>query len=104
MARDYDAPEIMMDGEIMMRRSRQTAAMGHGMDAPQTGPYRAASVSPTKGQSVEDGTPGTAVSRDTRYKAASVNRISDRASYKLRQLPNIRRDPPRLVFCKQLGR
>ena len=40
--------EIMMDGEsIIMRRSQQTAAMGHGMDAPQTGLYRAASVSRT---------------------------------------------------------
>jgi hypothetical protein len=42
------APEIMMHGEIiMMLRSQQTTAMGHGMDAPQTGLYRAASVSRT---------------------------------------------------------
>jgi hypothetical protein len=71
------APEIMMDGEIMMR---QTAAMGHGMDAPQIGRSRAASVSPTKAPSVEDRTHGTVVRRDTRYRAASVSRILDHVS------------------------
>jgi hypothetical protein len=72
------APEIMMHGEIiMMLRSQQTTAMGHGMDAPQTGLYRAASVSPTKALSVEDHIPGTIVRRDTRYRAASVSRTLD---------------------------
>jgi hypothetical protein len=86
-------PEITMGGEITMWReitmapeimmdSQQTTAMGHGMDAPRTGPYRAASVSPTKAPSVEDGIPGTAVRGDTRYKAASVSRISGRVSQK----------------------
>jgi hypothetical protein len=71
----------MMDGEIiMMRRSHQTAAMRRGMDALQTGRYRAASVSPTMAPSVEDRIPGTVVRRDTRYRAASVSRISEHVS------------------------
>jgi hypothetical protein len=77
------APEIMMDGEIiMMLRSQQTTAMGHGMDAPQTGPYRAASVSPTKAPSVEGRTRGTAARPGTRYRAANVSRTLDRVSKK----------------------
>jgi hypothetical protein len=72
------ATEIMMDGEITMRRGQQTAAMV--MDALQIGRYRAASVSPTRAPSVVDGTPGTVVRRITRYKAASVSRILDHVS------------------------
>jgi hypothetical protein len=74
--------EIMMGGEIMMRRSQQTAAMERGMDALQIGRYRAASVSPTKAPSVEDGTPGTVARRITLYRAASVSRILDHVNQK----------------------
>jgi hypothetical protein len=74
--------EIMMGGEIMMRRSQQTAAMERGMDALQIGRYRAASVSPTKAPSVEDGTPGTVARRITLYRAASVSRILDHVRQK----------------------
>jgi hypothetical protein len=74
-------PETTMVGAIiMMLRSQQTAAVGHGMAAPQTGRYRAANVSPTKAPPVEDGTPGTVVRRNTRYRAASVSRILDHVS------------------------
>jgi hypothetical protein len=75
--------EITMAREIVMGRNQLTAAtMRHGMDAPQTGRYRAASVSPTKALSVEDHIPGTVVRRDTRYRAASVSPILDHVSQK----------------------
>jgi hypothetical protein len=75
--------EITMAREIVMGRKELTAAtMRHGMDAPQTGRYRAANVSPTKARSVECRTRGTAARPDTRYRAANVSRTLDRVSQK----------------------
>jgi hypothetical protein len=75
--------EITMAREIVMGR----ATMRHGMDAPQTGRYRAANVSPTKARSVEGRTRGMAARPDTRYRAANVSRTLDRDSQKGALLP-----------------
>jgi hypothetical protein len=107
--------EITMGREIVMGRNQLTAAtMRHGMDAPQTGRYRAANVSPTKARSVEGRTRRTAARPDTRYRAANVSRTLDRVSQKgvfapvlvkqqLRQLGDVRRDPPRQTVLRLFG-
>jgi hypothetical protein len=90
------APETIMNGEIMMRRSQQTAVMGHGMDALRAGRFRVETARPTKVRSVADGARGTAARAVTRFKAASVSRILDAKGCACR--PDVRRARP---FLKQ---
>jgi hypothetical protein len=67
------ATEIMMDGEIMMRRSQT-------MDALRVGRFRVEIAHPTKVPLALGGALGTVVRTVTQFKAASVSPILDHVS------------------------
>ena len=75
--------EITMRRETMVGRALTTTTIlviRHGMVAPRGGRFKVETAHPTKVQLVEVGTRGTAARQITRYRAASVSRILDRAN------------------------